>query len=239
MNFFKHQDDARKKTALLVLLFGLALTSLVVITAIFVGSFVYFFESHASSLHAVDAYNTALKTHVFRLLQSSHIGWIIGSVVAVVALGVVLKHSELRRGGAFVAESLGGRLLLDYESDNEQKLLNIVEEMAIASGTPVPRVYILEDQSINAFAAGHSSSNAVVGVTRGALEAFDREEMQGVIAHEFSHIQNGDMRLNMRLLAILNGLLLIGLIGAVSARRSTHSTASSGARRDIHPLAPE
>ena len=114
-----------------------------------------------------------------------------------------------------MAKDLGGRLVMPGTTDFEEKrLLNIVEEMAIASGMPVPQVYLLDDEeSINAFAAGTEPSNAVVGVTRGCLQWLSREELEGVIAHEFSHILNGDMRLNMRLIGLVFGLLVISIIG--------------------------
>jgi len=114
---------------------------------------------------------------------------------------------------------------------DERRLLNIVEEMAIASGLPVPPVYLMDDEpGVNAFAAGNNPNDAVVGVTRGALNAFSREEMQGVMAHEFSHILNGDMKLNIRLMGVLYGILVIGLIGQIIMRSSFY--ASMGRRRD-------
>ncbi len=140
----------------------------------------------------------------------------------VVSLGVCLlvfggslyKTMSLSGGGPTVAEMLGGRLVSHATNDLQQRqLLNVVEEIAIASGMPIPQVYLLSDTSINAFAAGLSPANAVIGITKGTLQRLNREELQGVIAHEFSHIANGDMRLNIRLIGMLHGILLIGLIG--------------------------
>ena len=120
----------------------------------------------------------------------------------------------LSGGGRVVAEMLGGSLIPRNTDDPAQRrLLNMVEEMAIASGIPAPPVYLLNDMGINAFAAGHSPNNAVIAVTRGALTYLERDELQGVIAHEFSHIFNGDMRMNIRLMGVLHGILLIGLAG--------------------------
>src|SRR5690606_5389400 len=99
----------------------------------------------------------------------------------------------------------------DTRDRAERRLLNVVEEMAIASGVPVPHVYLLEESGINAFAAGYAPGDAVLGVTRGAVNQLSREELQGVIAHEFSHVLNGDMRLSIRLIGILHGILLLGL----------------------------
>ncbi len=150
----------------------------------------------------------------------------------VVALGSAYKLIQLGKGGRAVAESLGGKLLQsDSSAPLERKVLNIVEEMAIASGNPVPLVYLIEEESINAFAAGFDRRDAVIGVTRGCVKLLTRDELQGVIAHEFSHIHNGDMRLNMRLIAILHGILLIGLIGYYVAHGSGASRYGYGLRR--------
>lgn len=141
---------------------------------------------------------------------------IIGAVVSLVILGgSTYKTAALAGGGTVVAEMLGGRLIDQNTTDlHERKALNVVEEMAIASGTPVPPVYILDqEQGINAFAAGFTPGDAVVGLTRGTITYLNRDELQGVIAHEFSHILHGDMRLNIRLIGVLHGILLIGLIG--------------------------
>ncbi|MCH8976277.1 MAG: M48 family metallopeptidase, partial [Proteobacteria bacterium] len=118
-------------------------------------------------------------------------------------------------GGKTVAEALGGKLIPQNTDDLKQrKLLNVVEEMAIASGTPPPPVYLLADEpGINAFAAGFSPRDAIIGVTQGTIDHLSRDQLQGVIAHEFSHIFNGDMRLNIRLMGVLNGILIIGIIG--------------------------
>ncbi|MCZ6577575.1 MAG: M48 family metallopeptidase, partial [Gammaproteobacteria bacterium] len=140
----------------------------------------------------------------------------VGAGVSVVILvGSLYKIMALSAGGKAVAESLGGQLIpQDTEDLNRRKLLNVVEEMAIASGTPAPPVYLLADEpGINAFAAGFSPRDAVIGVTQGTIDRLTREQLQGVIAHEFSHIFNGDMRLNIRLMGVLNGILIIGMIG--------------------------
>jgi Zn-dependent protease with chaperone function/DNA-binding Xre family transcriptional regulator len=138
-------------------------------------------------------------------------------------------------GGVKVAESLDGRLVSRSSGDRlERRLLNVVDEMAIASGIPVPKVYVLDNESgINAFAAGTSTSDAVVAVTRGTLEQLNRDELQGVVGHEFSHIFNGDMRLNIRLMGVLHGILMLTLIGRVILRggsRGHHVRSSSSGR---------
>ncbi len=141
--------------------------------------------------------------------------------------GTAFKVTALRAGGGTsVAEGLGGkRLFPDAAGLTERRVLNVVEEMAIASGTPVPPVYLMEEDGINAFAAGFSPSDAVIGVTRGCAEKLTRDELQGVIAHEFSHILNGDMRMSIRLIGILHGILLLGLIGHMLLRVFIYSGA--------------
>ena len=152
--------------------------------------------------------------------------WMVGLAVSVViVLGSLYKTMILSGGGRVVAESLGGKLIPTNTNDhNLRKTLNVVEEMAIASGTPVPPVYLLaQETGINAFAAGFSPSDAVIGVTRGTIEQLNRDELEGVIAHEFSHIINGDMRLNIRLMGILHGILLLGIIGYYMMRSAAFS----------------
>ena len=223
MNFFQHQDDARKKTAQLIGLLIAAVTCLIIITAVFLAAFIYYFQAHATSVDAVAAYNTSFAQHLLTVATSATMLWIVLGVCVVVAWGSLFKAAELKKGGAYIAESLGGRPLIHESTDHdERRLLNVVEEMAIASGVPVPRVYLMEDNAINAFAAGTEYSNAVIGITRGCIKNLTRDQLQGVIAHEFSHIYHGDMRLNMRLVSMLHGILLIGLIGNVILSSTMH-----------------
>ena len=197
MDFFEHQDKARRNTGLLILYFGLAV--LCIFGALF---------TLASYFLSRDPY-------------SEKILWDIGLAVQValgtglfVGLGSLYKIATLNGGGKVIAESLGGNPLYPGTNDpKEKRLLNVVEEMAIASGTPVPPVYLMEEKSINAFAAGHSPENAVIGVTRGCIDKLNRDQLQGVMAHEFSHILNGDMRMNIRLIGVLHGILLIAGLG--------------------------
>jgi Zn-dependent protease with chaperone function len=136
-------------------------------------------------------------------------------IIGVIALASLFKSAQLRGGGAVVAQSLGGvRVERDTADPARKRLRNIIEEMAIASGVPVPEIYVLEQEpAINAFAAGHTPANACVTVTQGALDHLNRDELQGVIGHEFSHILNGDMRLNIQLMGAIFGLLVIAIIG--------------------------
>src|SRR6185369_10422443 len=132
----------------------------------------------------------------------------------------LVKIMRLGGGGAAVAEMAGARRIAPASADPlERRLLNVVEEMAIASGVRVPQVYVMDHESgINAFAAGWNVSGAVLAVTRGTLEALNRDELQGVIGHEFSHILNGDMRLNLRLMGIIFGILCLATIGRILLR---------------------
>ena len=205
MNFFEAQDKARRNTVWMILLFVLAVAGLVFLTNLL--------------LLAVMAYT---KMGYFAFSVSELQSYFDPSVFVAVTIGVCLlifggsfyKTRSLSKGGPAVAEMLGGRLVSQSTNDLQQRqLLNVVEEMSIAAGMPIPQVYLLDEDSINAFAAGQSPATAVIGVTRGALTQLSREELQGVIAHEFSHIFNGDMRLNIRLIGVLHGILLVGTIG--------------------------
>lgn len=148
------------------------------------------------------------------------------AVMGVLGVASLYKTMELRGGGGVVARSLGGVLVTADTTDLKRKrLLNVIEEMAIASGVPMPEVYVLEQEpGINAFAAGHTAANAAVTVTQGALDRLSRDELQGVIGHEFSHILNGDMRLNIQLMGWVFGLFVIGLIGRLILQFSPRSS---------------
>ncbi len=204
MNFFEHQDQARRKTGHLVVLFVLAVLLLIGMTQVLVMGVMAW-------LDGVPLQEWQLAMQYFSLPTLLKVAAAIGLIVA---LASGYKLLQLSGGGKVVAEAMGGRLLnINSDDADERKLLNVVQEMAIASGSPVPPVYLLEEDGINAFAAGYKPTDAVIGVTRGCVQQLDRDELQGVIAHEFSHIFNGDMRLNIRLIGVLNGILVIGIIG--------------------------
>lgn len=201
MDFFKAQDNARKQTTRLVVLFALSIVSLLILTNLLV--------MVTMGLMAVDEGPDPLSS-----MDWTAFFWVSFAVLGVVGFASLIKIISLRGGGARVAEMLNARLVQSGGNNlHEQRVLNVVEEMAIASGTPVPPVYIMEESAINAFAAGYSPSDAVIGVTRGAIEKLDREELQGVIAHEFSHILHGDMRLNIKLMGWLHGIMVLGIMG--------------------------
>jgi len=204
MDFFQSQDAARKKTKGLVFLFGIAVV--LIVASVYVTAMAVFkwLGVHTTAdVAALDVWDPAI------FILSA------GLTLSVIGFGSLYKTLALREGGEAVARMLGGRPInLDSRDPDERRLLNVVEEMAIASGLPVPDVYVLEREGgINAFAAGRTPGDAVIGVTRGGMQLLSRDELQGVIGHEFSHILNGDMRLNLRLMGVLHGILVIALIG--------------------------
>ncbi|MGE9291418.1 MAG: M48 family metallopeptidase [Puniceicoccales bacterium] len=215
MDFFGAQDQARGRTKYLVALYFAAMLAIIV-SIYFVFVFAGFGKaivqdnqsssyssSYAADSEPIDLFNPQLFLAVA------------GGVVLVIAGASLYKISSLGKGGAAIAESVGGRQIdMSTNDPDERKLLNIVEEMSIASGTPMPDVFVLEGESgINAFAAGYDLNDAAIAVTHGAIRQLSRDELQGVIAHEFSHIHSGDMRLNIRLIGPLFGLLVVAFIG--------------------------
>jgi Zn-dependent protease with chaperone function len=212
--FFERQDSARAQTTRLIVLFTLAVVVIVIalgVVGFMAGTLVS--EAQSNRLGQGRPGEAGAQAWVFAALFA-------GGALVVIGLGSLYQISALRSGGGTqVAESVGGRQLAHHTSDPlERRLLNIVEEMAIASGTPVPPVYLLDESGINAFAAGYLPGDAVIGVTRGSIENLSRDELQGVIAHEFSHIFNGDMRTNIRLIGVLHGILVLSLIGHMLLR---------------------
>lgn len=196
MNFFEHQAKARSSSTRMVLLFALAVAGIVLVVDLAV---LLLLGTQLGSAGGVAA-----------LLFMSTLG-----TVAVIGLGSMYRMASLRGGGESVALQMGATAVPEDTSDFQlRRLRNVVEEIAIASGVPVPKLYVMEHEAgINAFAAGYSPSDAAVAVTRGALERLNRDELQGVIAHEFSHILNGDMRLNLRLMGTLFGIMMLSIIG--------------------------
>ncbi len=218
MDFFEAQDSARRSTTLLIILFLLAIACLLVLSNLIVVEFLYLTE-YGSLSFSLSQLELAFDADLSILISAA--------IIAFILLGSLYKLAALSSGGSAIAQSLGGVIVPRSSSDPlHQKILNIVEEMAIASGAPVPQVYILNEQGINAFAAGWKTTNAVIGITQGALERLNRDELQGVIAHEFSHIFNGDMRLNIRLIAVLHGILMIGMLGRMILRSMRYARSS-------------
>ena len=277
MNFFQAQDQARKSSSRLVVLFGLAIVALVIVSYLLVSGVLWMYRHEVPSLYhmtvspsqnqelfsvAIVVVLTLLITgSLYQILVMAVGGYLVGVlsnllvfwvlwmyrhevfsaysstlpwaqswtlfvtttvvILTLIIAGSLYKLLALSGGGRVVAEALGGQALSPDTQDRlQRRTLNVVEEMAIASGVPVPPVYILEDGTINAFAAGYKPTDAVIGVTRGCVERLSREQLQGVMAHEYSHIFNGDMRLNIRLIGILHGILILGLLGYFLFRSS-------------------
>ncbi|PHQ26732.1 peptidase M48 [Marinobacter guineae] len=217
--FFQRQAHARRNTSLLVFLF-LTAVAFITLAVCLVGYLVTRSESSGLAFH--------------HWLLSNH-GLLTGAtVVVLIGLGSLLRWIDLAGGGSRVAKMVGARPIdPDTRDSDERKLRNIVEEMAIASGVPVPELYVMEQETgINAFVAGYTANEAVMVVTHGAITQLSRDELQGVVAHEFSHIFNGDMRLNVRLIALLAGILMIGQIGGFLLRASFYRGHRVGRSRD-------
>lgn len=224
MDFFDHQDRARRNTSLLLIYFIIAVVGIV--------ASVYF------ALLGILVFATSTSEQPIEFFQwhPRLLGAVVFVVPSIIAMGSLYKIWSIGSHGENVAIALGGtKVPPNTVNLDERILLNVVEEMALASGTPVPPVYIMYNETgINAFAAGTTPQNAVIGVTHGAITTLSRDELQGVIAHEFSHILNGDMRLNLRLMGLLHGILVIALIGYVLFRllAETSGRSSSSSNSD-------
>ncbi len=222
MNFFRAQDEARGRTTKLVVLLVLAILML------------------TGSLYAIAVYAKG------ELMERGSLDWFqpklflatTGTALVVILGTSWWRISELAKGGAFVAQSLGARPVSPHTKDlAERRYLNIVEEMSLAAGLPMPACFVVDhDTTINAFAAGNNPQDAAVAVTRGALTYLNRDELQGVIAHEFSHIGNGDMKLNLRIIGTIAGLTALSQLGYILMRLMRHADDKDSAKVGI-PLA--
>ncbi|MGI9238262.1 MAG: M48 family metallopeptidase, partial [Woeseiaceae bacterium] len=234
MNFFEAQDRARRTSRRLVGAYIVATIAIVLAVTALVGVALFNF-SQTSYDYATGLGITS--GDFFADQKAMLIGTAV--VTTLFILGASLfKTSVLSAGGGRVATDMGGTLVpADVQDPLRRRLRNVVEEMAIASGVPVPEIYVLEEEiGINAFAAGYTPSDAAVAVTRGTLELLERDELQGVIAHEFSHILNGDMRLNIRLMGVLFGIMVLGLVGRLIVRGGYHRSIVSSRRDRGHPV---
>ena len=211
-NFFQRQRQARAASRRLIVLFGVAVAGIVLaISGIFLLGLAFLGDTPGRAPPTT----AELAARHWGLLLSVAL-----VTLAIIAVTSAVRAAQLRQGGGVIARQLGGTPVDSNSRDlRHQRLRNVVEEMAIASGVPVPEIYVLENEpGINAFAAGFSTADAAVAVTRGALEQLNRDELQGVIAHEFSHVLNGDMRLNLRLIGWLAGITLLGILGRLLMR---------------------
>ena len=220
MDFFEHQEIARRSTRRLIVLFTIAVVLIVIAVNVAAAALYLGFLMPAGF-----ARTTAALPAGFYFMNTCIVLGLIGG-------GTAYKMSALSAGGAAVANLVDAREVDTTTRDLlDRRLINVVEEMAIASGVAVPRVYVMDNETaINAFAAGHSINDAVITVTRGTLTRLSRDELQGVIAHEFSHVLNGDMKLNLRLIGVLHGLLIVALAGRLLLELGGRSRGSGSSR---------
>ena len=223
MNFFAHQEQARRQTRRMLFMFAFAV--LVIVVAIDV---VVLFAVGLDSAQEIDG-----------SVRWAGLSGLSVAVIVVILLGSLYRIATLGKGGAAVARQLGGTPVASVSGNFAyQRLRNVVEEVAIASGVPVPEIFVLEEEAgINAFASGYTPADAAITVTRGALDKLTRDELQGVIGHEFSHVLNGDMRLNIRLMGVVFGILVLATIGRKIAELSGRSRSRDSAGAVIFGLA--
>ena len=235
MDFFGQETHAQKQTRRLLWLFSLAVLAVVLLTYLIVASLAWFFqhpELPERRWDPVFLLGLALFFYSVALIQPLHfletiwspqlLCWSALGALGLIAAGCYYKMRRLAAGGSAVAEMLGGRKIAETTTDlNERQLRDVIEEMAIASGMSVPDIYVLDrERGINSFAAGHTRDDVALGVTFGALKLLTRDELQGMVAHEFSHVLNGDTRLNMKLMALAHGLFWPTLLGRILVRGS-------------------
>ncbi len=218
-NFFDFQEEARRRSRWAVFGFALAVAGVVLALMAIAGSLLVSFNDSVEAVPWTE--------HVPALLAVG------GIALSVIVVSTFVRLLQMRAGPEAVMQRLGGWRVPSDTSDPEQRrLLNLVEEMSIASGVPVPEVYVLNEDGINACAVGLDVNRAAVGVTRGAMEGLKREELQGVIAHEFSHILHGDMRLNTKLIAWLAGLFTLSELGRILVYSVGHSRPRTRSNKD-------
>lgn len=213
MNFFEHQDQARRQTGKLIALFSFAVLSIVVAVNVafwlaWIGIGLYTNNyTNNGAIHWLDTW--------IDWWQTGYGLFVIAATLFLIAVGSLLQWLQLADGGPAVAKKVGARPISDFKNNpSVQQYNNVVSEMAIASGMPVPQLFVLErEMGINAFVAGYQLSDTIMVVTQGLLDTLDRDQLQAVTGHEFSHIAHGDMRLNLQLMSMLSGIVMIGQFG--------------------------
>ena len=230
MDFFAVQNDARRRSGILMVVCLVGIVATVALTALFI----------LQCIQLVIDWRTDEPEAVFTVLDHPGLLWVAAGVSLFILVAMLLKHASLRSGGRVVAEMMGGRLVTAATADlRERRLLNVVEEMAIASGLSVPPVYILPEEGLNAFTAGrsgHDQPDVVIAVTKGALDIFDRDELQAVIAHEFSHILHNDVGINMRFIALVFGITALTEAGSLIMSLIRHVSLARLGSRTAGPL---
>ncbi|HET6204840.1 MAG TPA: M48 family metallopeptidase [Planctomycetota bacterium] len=224
MRFYEQQEKRRRRTAILVLLFSAAVAGTVL------GTYVSF----ALLLRGLGLLGEARSSPGW-WWQPKLFLWTAGGTLGLILLGTLHMGRIVSLGGAAVAGRLGGRPVPpDPGDETERRLRNVVEEVAVASGSPVPEIFVLErEPGINAFAAGLRPEDAAVALTRGSVALLNRDELQGVVAHEMSHVRDGDIRLNARLTSLLHGVALVGQTGSELLRVAFGSTDVRGRRSPV------
>jgi len=229
MNFFEQQLKTKRRTRKLCVLFALSVLSIALINYGLVTAWRYAMASGGTSPFASPIQ--------FSFWDTSRFLWTLIPTMSVILIVSFFKKNSLKEGGKSVALMMGGRPIDPMTQHFLQKrALMVVEEMALASGIPVPDVYLLGEKGINAFAAGYTVDDAVIGITQGALEHLNREELQGIVAHEFSHIFHGDMKINLYLMSLLHGILFFYTSGQSLIQYNTHYDSLTPQRR-IEPYA--
>lgn len=220
MDFFEHQDKARKNTGKLFVLLALAVIGIIAAVNVLAFFTVNYLQLDDS------------KITVYQYWQLPYPLWLSAAVFLLMLGKSVWRYLQLRGGGHVLAEQLGAKQLsVNTKDTDEKRLYNVVEEMSIAAGLPMPMLYVLVgEMGINAFVAGITPNDAVMVVTEGALKTFNRDELQGVVAHEFSHIFHGDMAINLKLIGVLSGITVISQIGSALMRGSRRRSAGSSSK---------
>ena len=234
MDFFEQQSRAKRRTGWLVLTYAVFVAGLVAAVhgVVSFGLSLLLAQQRAE---AADGTADAFLADAFAQIVSNPQVLLgsVGAIAAIIGVATLVKTAQLAQGGSAVAKSMQGREILpNTRNFRERRLLNIVEEMALASGVAMPRVFVMDDEpGVNAFAAGYTPKDSAIAVTRGALDLFSRDELQAVVGHEFSHILNGDMRLNIRMIGVLFGILCISLLGSLLFRGGAQVLRSSSRSR--------
>jgi len=223
MDFFEQQAKAHRKTKWLVIYFVMAVVAMIAVIYL---ALILIYAGAQGHHRYYDEEQPS-----YSLWNSQIFFGVSFAVIAIVGIGSAYKTAALASGGGAVSEMMGGRLIATNTTNpDERKLLDVVEEMAIASGVPMPQVYVMDSENgINAFAAGHKPGDATVTVTRGCMKLLSRDELQGVIGHEFSHLLNGDMRLNLRLMGTIFGILCLAIIGRILLQTMRGGRGKNGA----------
>ncbi len=230
MDFFSRQEQSRRTSRFLVVAFTLAFATVVISTTVAAGAVLRIYWTQAGPYGG--QIQTAQTFGQWATANLGLLGTIAGGTLLLILLATGYRTASLSGGGGQVARMLNATQVTGDGGDLLRKrLINVVEEMAIASGLPMPEVYVLEHEpAINAFASGLTPGDAAITVTRGALERLNRAELQGVVGHEFSHILNGDMRLNQRLIGLCFGILVLSLVGRWLLRAAAYGSWGGYAR---------